>query len=398
MAKAKKKKATKRPHTIINGKKRLIPGMCHHKASDQAYVKIDGRRIYLGKWDTPEAEAAYQARIADWRGGGGAMPIPVEDITVIEIVARYWQHCLTYYKGRDGRGTSELDRIEAALNPLKAGYGVIPAAEFTPLKLRAYQQSLISDKRCRGTVNAYTNLVRRCFKWAASMQLIPAPVYGALLTVEGLKAERSTARESESVLPAIPADVKKTLKHLPGPLQALVELQELTAARPAELLALKPADIDTTGAVWVAVLAHHKTRHHGKERALYFGPKAQKILRLFLLRDRDSFLFSPKESFQEALRRDAQGAGRKPNQKPSPRKTDRTMGDCYTTHSYARAIARACLKAGVPAWTPNQLRHLAATKIRKQFGLDAAQSVLGHSRADVTQIYAELARLPQLIL
>ena len=40
-------------------------------------------------------------------------------------------------------------------------------------------------------------------------------------------------------------------------------------------------------------------------------------------------------------------------------------------------------------WHPNQLRHTFATAVRKQHGLEAAQVLLGHSRADVTQIYAE---------
>ncbi len=35
------------------------------------------------------------------------------------------------------------------------------------------------------------------------------------------------------------------------------------------------------------------------------------------------------------------------------------------------------------------MRHSAATEIRKQFGLEAAQTVLGHAKADVTQVYAE---------
>jgi site-specific recombinase XerC len=43
----------------------------------------------------------------------------------------------------------------------------------------------------------------------------------------------------------------------------------------------------------------------------------------------------------------------------------------------------------LPHWHPNQLRHSAATTIRKTFGLEAAQVILGHSRADVTQVYAE---------
>jgi hypothetical protein len=40
-------------------------------------------------------------------------------------------------------------------------------------------------------------------------------------------------------------------------------------------------------------------------------------------------------------------------------------------------------------WHPNQLRHSFATRVRKHHGLEAAQVLLGHSRADVTQVYAE---------
>ena len=40
-------------------------------------------------------------------------------------------------------------------------------------------------------------------------------------------------------------------------------------------------------------------------------------------------------------------------------------------------------------WTPHRLRHNAATTIRREFGLEAAQLLLGHARADVTQLYAE---------
>ena len=50
---------------------------------------------------------------------------------------------------------------------------------------------------------------------------------------------------------------------------------------------------------------------------------------------------------------------------------------------------RAYGKARVPVCTPHRLRHNAATRIRKDFGLEAAQLLLGHARADVTQLYAE---------
>lgn len=64
----------------------------------------------------------------------------------------------------------------------------------------------------------------------------------------------------------------------------------------------------------------------------------------------------------------------------------------YDKDSYGRAVRRACLKAGIPVWSPNRLRHSLATRVRQSFGLEAAQVILGHSKADVTQVYAERNR------
>ena len=61
----------------------------------------------------------------------------------------------------------------------------------------------------------------------------------------------------------------------------------------------------------------------------------------------------------------------------------------YSPDSYRRAIHRACEKASIEKWSPNRLRHTAATEVRRQFGLEAAQVALGHASADITQIYAE---------
>ena len=83
--------------------------------------------------------------------------------------------------------------------------------------------------------------------------------------------------------------------------------------------------------------------------------------------------------------------------KPKPK---RAPGDRYHTDTYRRAIQRAVdlvnrdrEKGGddrrLAKWSPNRLRHSAATEIRKLFGLEAAQVTLGHASADVSQIYAE---------
>ena len=64
----------------------------------------------------------------------------------------------------------------------------------------------------------------------------------------------------------------------------------------------------------------------------------------------------------------------------------------YDSGSYGKAIRYACDRAKVERWSPNQLRHTAATLIRKQFGIEASQVILGHSELSVTQIYAEADR------
>jgi integrase len=83
-------------------------------------------------------------------------------------------------------------------------------------------------------------------------------------------------------------------------------------------------------------------------------------------------------------------------------------GDYYPIGSYEHAINRGCDRAfAIPdglagedakkwrrdhRWSPNQLRHSAATFLRKEFGIEAARIILGHSSPTVTEVYAELDR------
>jgi hypothetical protein len=56
-----------------------------------------------------------------------------------------------------------------------------------------------------------------------------------------------------------------------------------------------------------------------------------------------------------------------------------------------RGLVRGrCDKAKVPRWHPHQLRHNAATWLRKEFGLDIARVVLGHRSPQITEHYAEI--------
>jgi integrase len=80
------------------------------------------------------------------------------------------------------------------------------------------------------------------------------------------------------------------------------------------------------------------------------------------------------------------------------RKTPRPLPlarlDGETLAQWPKRLARA-KKAELAAWRnarrwhPHQLRHNAATELRKEFGIETARIILGHHGAAITEVYAE---------
>lgn len=372
-------KKTKAPRT---------PSFRHHKATRQGFVEIDGRRIYLGRHDLPESRQKYHQTIQEWIANGYRLPVAPEEVSVMELCAAYWNHAKIHYRKPDGSPTSEQANVRRAIRELKDLYGTTRVGKFGPLKLKAVRNRFIEAGLCRRTVNRHVDTIRRVFRWGVSEAMVPVEVLTALETVDGLRAGRSEAKETEAIRPVPESHVQAVKPHVSRQVWALIELQLLTGARGGELIKLKPMDFDTSGPVWTVTLDDHKTSYRGRERVIYFGPKAQAIVRTFMERGAiTDYLFSPHEAEHE---RHAQcPTHRRPDQESSPRKTKRVVGEHYSPASYRRAIERACNEASVPTWTPHRLRHSAGTRFRKEYGLEAAQLLLGHARADVTQIYAE---------
>ena len=78
---------------------------------------------------------------------------------------------------------------------MKELYGSTPTAEFGPLALRAIQTRLVATGVSRAYINGLVGEIKRMFRWAVSVELLPPAVYQALATVPGLKRGRTTARE-----------------------------------------------------------------------------------------------------------------------------------------------------------------------------------------------------------
>jgi integrase len=397
----------------------LKPKYCQDRSTNRAFVIIDGRKHYLGGYGSQESKDRYDQLIGEWIANGrraapstvvGASDAaPTSRTTVSEVVLRYWTHAQTYYRKPDGTPTSEVNTLKQALKPLRRLYGLTPVADFGPLALKAVREAMIEQSWCRRYVNQQIARLKQMFKWVVENELAPPSVFHAVVAVGGLRKGRSEVRESEPVRPVADILVEQVLPHLPPQVRAMVELQRLTGMRPTEVCTIRGCDLDRSRAVWFYRPADHKTAHHGHERRVPIGPRAQEILRPFIRFEGSAYLFSPVEA--EARRHEQQRESRRSPMTPSQAgrrpKTDpkRTPGKRYTRTSYGRAIRRACDRAfSAPdgatgeglrkwrkehRWHPHQLRHTAATQIRREFGLEAAQVVLGHKTAAITQIYAE---------
>jgi integrase len=377
---------------------RRLPKYRHYKPKDLAVVRLDGRDVYLGRFDSPESREKYRRVVAAWLANlpkteADRPAVHAEDPTVAELLLAYLRFVDGYYL-KDGAPTKEPVNIRLALRPLRRLYGHTPARDFGPLALKAVRQAMIEAGLCRNEVNKRVRHVVRAFKWAVENELVPSAVHHGLKAVSGLRRGRSAARESEPVWPVAKADVEAIRPRVSRQVWAMIELQRLTGMRPGEVVQIRTADLDMAGAVWSYTPREHKTQHHGHERVVYLGPKAQEVLRPWLRADRAAYLFSPAEAVEErwARLRAARQTPLTPTQRARRRqpRRSRPLGAHYTTMSYGHAIAKACQRAGVPRWHPHQLRHSAATRLRREFGLDTARAVLGHASSDVTETYAEM--------
>ena len=383
----------------MSKKEARIPKYRFHKATDRAYVEINGKPIYLGPYGTETSKREYDRIINEWLSNGRRLPgHEAGGITIVELIAAYWRHAEAYYVDRDGNPTSTQHNIRSALGPVKRLYGDSPAREFGPAALKAVRQVYIDKGWSLSTINDSVSKVRTMFRWAVENELVPADVHHALMAVAGLRAGRSEAPEGEPVQPVPDEHVEAIREHVSRQVWAMIELQRLTGMRPGEVCAMRACDIDMTSKVWTYTPSKHKTAHHGHQRTVFIGPKAQRIIEPFLQRDLQAYLFSPAEA--EAERFAEQRRNRQSKVQPSQErraekrrkranKRKRKPRDSYDTNSYRRAIHYGCDQAGVPRWNPHQVRHNAATNLEREYGIDTARIILGHRSPRITQRYIE---------
>jgi hypothetical protein len=136
-----------------------LPAYRRHKATGQAVVTLGGKDYYLGPWKSVASRNEYQRVTREWLVSGGVHA--TADLSIVELLAALWLHAQGYYVGPDGKPTSEVATYRTLIDRFKKLYGRTFVAEFGPLKLKAFRQSLVDEKLSRTVINRTISRVRQ---------------------------------------------------------------------------------------------------------------------------------------------------------------------------------------------------------------------------------------------
>lgn len=312
----------------------------------------------------PEPSTASQA--------GSGIPA---GLTVRHLCVAFMDHAKRHYIQRT---TGRILIVRRCCQILDRLFADMPVDDVSPRHLVVLRDKLIvgaseiatpsksarkSRPLSRRYINDLVSQVCTIFRWGVEQEIVSPETWHGLRAVRPLRTGHPGVPEPPPVESVSVRDLARTLRALDqnGPVATMLRIQYLTGARPGEIAMLRANEIDMSSDVWVYSPSEHKNAHRNDTRLIFLGPKAQRILRPFLAANQEGFLF-PANSMEN---------------RP------------YTKDSYCRAVKRAAKRAGVPAWTPNQLRHAAATRITNRHGIEKAKVVLGHKKITTTQRYVD---------
>lgn len=382
------------------------PSYLLHKPSNRAYSRINGKVVYWpGAYGSQESRAAHRMYCAQLLAHGqtAAMAMRPEalaetnkNVIVASLVGQFLKYADRYYRDKTGKKTSTDKRHKHAAKTLLDLFPTFLVSQFGPKQMRLFVENMMSSGLARRTINYRLTATKQMWKWAAAEGVIPIDDYNRIRDFPSIPVGRFGLPEPKEVLAVPEKTFLATLPFIPAPFNVIAELNRLTGCRPAEILAIRPADLDTTITPWAWRIPQHKSSWRGKQKVLYLGPRCRELLTPLLEQTQPGELIFSWEGVRKERAQSRQKKAKEAGRRAS--RNGKTKGDEIHVWNYGAAIGQAAKAAGVEHWTPNQLRHLKATELRREYGLEAAQIALGHTRADVTQIYAErdAARLREL--
>jgi integrase len=337
-----------------------------------AFVRINGKRTYLGKFGSADAAQNYARCVAEWAISNtdpSQASQLIGTITVKSLAVAFLDHAKKstpnhYY----GQRTAARILLEL--------YSDVTVDSFTPKCLTAVQHQFVQqvdingEQRSRQYCNMLTYYIRKMFRWGVAQELVTPSTAEALKYVLPLRQGRTTAPESEPRTDVPNEIVDATLPHMLPTVAAMVQVQRWATMRPNEVCRMRVGDINMNrkDGIWLYRPPKHKGTWRGHGRIIPLGQPEQALILPYL------------------------------NGKTSEQPVFCTEhGRQYTSKPYRNAVARAIRKANrslpedqqIPHWFPYQLRHAGVTELvaENDGDLNVARAVAGQKSISITQGY-----------
>lgn len=331
-----------------------LPRLGLHKPTGQYRVVIAGKHHYLGA-DLEAAERRYDDLIIAWKLRRPVVK-PAGGVSVAHLADQYKADCITRDIGWDGHKKGAMRWI-AATRHWHTPANLFDAAamiEVFTVNTAARRESK-KPAYAAWTLASRRKAIIAMFKRGAALGLVDPAVWHRLKSLSPRDLGIGPVKRKPK--PASVEDVEKAIAAADPMMADMLTVHRWTGMRPGELCRLSWAEIDTTAPTWLYTPVDHKTAHRGAERVIFIGPRAQAVLMKH--RGKGGAVFRTPE------------------------------GQPWRTDTYGKSLDHLCKRAGVVRFTPNQLRHLRLSEIRRQAGIEAAQVIGGHAHLSTTEVYAE---------
>lgn len=373
---------------------RKLPKICGPKANGQMYCKIDGEQCQLGSHrDIVAVRQRYNHLIADRFADRSDPRPPVDGLQIGELAVEYLTWARDRYK-KGGKQTTTFSHLRFALTTyLLSLRAAERAVDFRPEHLFAIRQRLLDEAhagRITGsTANKHLRAITGLFRFGAARGRVPASVFLGLNVVHPINSHDRVPMDRGAVPPAPEDHVQAVRETLSPAFQAQIDLMCWSACRPQEARLLRTSEVCQNDPclspevhdamfrdgreILVYRPTHYKTQHLGA------FDRSRRRPRIILLLDDAQAVIRPWLDATDQGRYCFGADGAQP----------------FSESMLKGRIRQACLRLGLPVWTPNRLRHLAATRIAGRYGAETARVVLGHTNLETTQIYIDPEKVPR---
>jgi len=183
----------------------------YKQSGKYAVIYVNGKRIFLGLYGSPESHVAYNRLLAEWQANSTFYLARGEkSITVKELAAAFLDYAKTT---QDTAGYGHYRTI--VFDFLLKLYGDdTPADSFKPSFLKLVREDMIQSRRFnRNSINKHTRRLAAMFEWGVEHELVPETTYRALKTVKFLPVGYPGTSEGKGREDVLDAVVKATLPY-----------------------------------------------------------------------------------------------------------------------------------------------------------------------------------------